>query len=80
MHYTYILKSLIRKKTYVGYTDNITKRFNDHNKGKSIYTKRYKPWKIIHLEKFINEEEAIKKEKYFKSAAGRRWMKKFLFS
>jgi putative endonuclease len=80
MHFIYILQSLIAKKSYIGYTDNIIKRLSEHNDGKGIFTKRYKPWKIIHLERFKTKKEAIKKEKYFKSAAGRRWMRKFLFN
>jgi putative endonuclease len=76
---TYILKSNSVNKTYVGHTDNLERRLNEHNQGNSAFTKSYKPWSVIHKENFNNIEESIKREKYFKSAAGRRWMKKNLF-
>ncbi|MBZ0182021.1 MAG: hypothetical protein K8F60_06155 [Melioribacteraceae bacterium] len=50
----------------------------EHNKGKSRFTKNYKPWKIIYTEEKETLEEAIKREKYFKSSAGRRKIKLLL--
>ena len=76
MFYTYILKSKIQVKYYTGYTDNLERRLNEHNQGRNIYSSRYIPWKIAYKEEFTTETEAIKREKYFKSAAGRRWLKK----
>lgn len=77
---TYILKSLEYNKTYVGHTADLDKRIKQHNNGNSTYTKRYMPWRVMHTETFIEESESIKKEKYFKTSAGRRWMKKNLFN
>lgn len=57
----------------------IIRRLVEHNSGKTIFSKRFKPWSILYKENFDNLEEAVKKEKYFKSAAGRRWMRKNLF-
>ena len=76
---TYILKSINFPKTYVGHTVNINRRLEEHNNGKSTYSKRYKPWIIIHAETFNSLGESVRKEKYFKSAAGRRWINKNLF-
>jgi len=36
----------------------------------------YIPFKLVYFEEFITRNEAIKREKYFKSAAGRRFLKK----
>ena len=80
MFLTYILKSKIFSKTYVGHTNNIEKRLIEHNNEKNVFSKRYKPWVIIYKESFNSLEESVKREKYFKSAAGRRWIKKNLFS
>jgi putative endonuclease len=80
MFYTYILLSEVANKTYTGHTDNLEKRLNEHNNGKGTFSRRYKPWKIIYSEKFSYEIESIKREKYFKTAAGRRWMKKNIFN
>ncbi|HEY5601069.1 MAG TPA: GIY-YIG nuclease family protein [Patescibacteria group bacterium] len=80
MFYTYILFNESSKKTYVGHTDNKKRRLAEHNSAKGLYSRRYMPWKIIYSEEFATLEESVKREKYFKSAAGRRWMKKNLFN
>lgn len=79
IYLSYILKSLVAQKTYVGHTDNLEKRLRMHNSGRTVFSSRYRPWIVIHSEEFDNEFDAIKREKYFKSAAGRRWLKKNLF-
>ncbi len=77
--YVYILINNLKNKTYVGYTNNLINRLKEHNSGESFYTKRFGPWEIIFTEQFKTKNEAIKKEKYFKSASGRKWIKKTLF-
>ncbi|MGE5796309.1 MAG: GIY-YIG nuclease family protein [Ignavibacteria bacterium] len=42
-YFVYILKSKIQEITYVGYSDNIPRRLIEHNSGKSIFTRKYKP-------------------------------------
>ena len=79
MFLTYVLESELFSKTYVGHTDDLNRRLKEHNNGKGLYSRRYKPWVIIYKESFNSLEESVKKEKYFKSAAGRRWIKKNLF-
>lgn len=76
MPYTYILKSINYPKTYTGSTVNLENRIKDHNKGFSSFSKRYRPWKLIYKKEFKNLIDARKREKYFKSAAGRRYIKK----
>lgn len=78
MFYTYVLKSLVCRKFYTGHTDNLDRRLEEHNKGYTVYSKRYKPWQIVYNEQFDSKEESIKREKYFKSAAGRKWLKKYV--
>lgn len=76
MFYVYILKSREADKSYVGHTDNLDRRMSEHNSGKHFYTKRYMPWEVLYVEEFENIEEAIKREKYLKTASGRRFIKK----
>jgi len=77
-YFTYILKSISAQKIYVGITNNLERRLKEHNSGKSRFTKAYIPWKIVFSEKLMNREAARKREKYFKSAAGRKKIKEFL--
>ena len=56
-------------------TENLDNRLETHNAGRVKSTKAYIPWKIIYFESFKSAMEARNKEKYLKSAAGRRWRK-----
>ena len=75
MYYTYILRSLKDKKLYVGFTEDIQKRFNEHNSGLVKSTKDRIPFELIYYEACLNKLDAIKREKYFKTGFGRRFIK-----
>ncbi|MFW6143858.1 MAG: GIY-YIG nuclease family protein [Patescibacteria group bacterium] len=78
MYTVYVLKSLNFPKTYTGFTNDLERRLEEHNTGKSTYTKRYAPWEVVYTEEVANRKTARKREKYFKSATGRRHLKKLL--
>ena len=67
-YFVYVLGSYKKKKiiTYVGYTNNLGKRLNLHNKGKGAKFTRGRTWKIIYSEKFLTKKEAISREYYIK--------------
>ncbi len=71
MFEVYILQSLKDHKTYVGFTDNFTRRFMEHNSGKSKSTKHRLPFKLLFKERFKTKSEAKKRELWWKSGAGR---------
>ena len=65
--YIYMLKSKsINPVTYVGYTNNLTKRINLHNSGKGAKFTRGRKWILIYKEKFKSKKEAISREYYIK--------------
>lgn len=74
MYFVYILRSEQFDRRYVGITDNLNRRLQEHNSGKMKSTKAYKPWKIVYHEETLNRIEARKREKYLKSAAGRKFL------
>jgi len=78
MIFTYVLKSTIDGSQYVGMTENPDRRLEEHNKGLVHSTKQKKPWIRILLEEWPNRNEARQREKYLKSAAGRRFRKNIL--
>ena len=78
--YVYVLKSLSSNKTYTGMSEDVNRRLKEHNSGKSKFTKSYIPWEIVYTEKCESREEARRKEKYFKSAAGRKRIKHLLIN
>lgn len=71
----YILYSKEHQKSYVGCTGDLAERLKTHNKGKVASTKRYIPWEMVHIEELNSYAEARKREKYYKSGAGRKKMK-----
>ena len=56
-------------------TNNLERRLNEHNAGLHNYTKKYLPWAMIYSEKYDNLSDARKREKYLKSAVGRKFLK-----
>jgi putative endonuclease len=63
---------------YKGHCQDLQKRLKEHNQGATISIRPYIPFEIVYYEVFETEEQAIDREKYFKSAAGRRFLKKKL--
>ncbi len=79
MYYTYILYSQNHDKIYIGYTSDLNKRLTRHNSTNNKgYTKKYQPWEILFSEEFQDRTEAVKKEKYWKSHAGRDKIKRLI--
>ena len=60
---------------YKGHCADLNVRLNQHNAGKVASTKRFAPFEFVYYESFRTREEAITREKYFKTAAGRRFLK-----
>jgi len=52
--------------TYVGYTNNLSKRIKLHNNGKGAKFTRGRKWCLIYKEKFKTKKEAISREYYIK--------------
>ena len=55
-HYVYVLESLKDGERYIGYTNNLRKRLEEHNKGKNFSTKFRLPFRLIYFEACINEQ------------------------
>ncbi len=75
MFYVYVLLSKKDRKLYVGFTNDLKKRFDEHKKGKAEATKNRRPLILIYYEACLNKYDAIKREKYFKMGFGRRFLK-----
>ena len=63
-YYVYMLLciSSIKKRTYVGFSNNLKNRLKKHNSNKGArYTKGNK-WKIIYKKKFLSKKRAMSYE------------------
>ena len=78
MYYVYVLLSLKDKKFYIGYTNNLKRRLNEHNSGKNISTKSRLPLKLIYYESHLSKADAARREKYFKTAKGKSTLRQML--
>lgn len=76
--YAYVIKSVNHDYYYKGHCENLESRLSQHNTGMTASIKAYLPFKLVYSEQFETREDAIKREKYFKSAAGRRFLKRIL--
>jgi putative endonuclease len=76
--FVYVIQSLADGSFYSGMSQNPEQRLNDHNHKKSKYTSSKIPWKLIYIEKCTDSIQARSREKYFKSAAGRRFIKNLI--
>lgn len=70
MHYTYVLK-MINNKFYIGYTNDLKRRLQEHNGGHVNTTKKYLPIQLIFYEAFLNKKDAVRREEYFKTNKGK---------
>ncbi|MDI1355986.1 MAG: GIY-YIG nuclease family protein [bacterium] len=76
MYYAYVLRSIKDPHYhYKGHCENLEKRLIQHNSGYTISIRNYVPFKIVYFEEFENKEDAISRERYFKTSAGRRFLK-----
>ena len=75
MYYVYILKSEKTGKMYVGSSEDLRKRISEHNMGKVISTKPFRPWKIIYYEAFTSKNDARREELFLKTGKGRERIK-----
>jgi putative endonuclease len=72
--YVYVLLSLKDLKRYIGYTNNLKKRLEEHKRGKSFATKFRLPFKLIYFEGCLSEKDAKRRENYLKTTQGRRFL------
>jgi putative endonuclease len=78
MYYVYVIQSIKDKKLYIGHTDNLIKRFKEHNTGLVKSTKPRTPFKLAYYEACNILDDAINREKSLKTGFGRAYLKRRL--
>lgn len=71
MAYVYILQSIKNNSYYIGSTENIEKRFKQHNSGYVKSTKIKRPYKLV----FYQEYESIDKARIIEMKI-KKWKRK----
>lgn len=75
MYYVYVLLSKKDGRFYTGFTNDLRKRFSEHNKGNVFSTKGRGPFVLIYYEACLNEMDARAREKQLKSGKGKKYLK-----
>jgi putative endonuclease len=73
-----VLLSKADNKLYIGYTHNLKLRIEQHNKGEVESTRHRRPLELIYYEACLSKEDALRREKYFKTHYGRLFINKRL--
>ena len=78
LYTVYVLESERDGSFYKGFTQDLAQRLKQHNAGRTKSTRAKIPWRVVYTETYSTREEARNREKYLKTAAGRRFLKKTL--
>ena len=66
LHYVYIIQSEADGTYYKGYSADPYQRLEYHNAGKSRYTSKKTPWKLVFIRAFEEKKDALIEEKRIK--------------
>ena len=72
MHYLYILQSKKNNRYYVGVTNDIERRLEEHNSGYVKSTAHYRPWTLKRVEEFPDMNLAYQRERFIKAKHSRK--------
>jgi len=62
----YVLRSRKDKELYIGSTNNLKKRLEEHNSGKVPATKPRMPFQLLYYESYLAEQDARERESKLK--------------
>ncbi|PIR87382.1 MAG: hypothetical protein COU11_00665 [Candidatus Harrisonbacteria bacterium CG10_big_fil_rev_8_21_14_0_10_49_15] len=66
------------QKIYIGQTNDVVRRLNEHNRNHTISTSGKGLWKIAHSEEYEDRSTAMRREKALKSSRGRAWIRSII--
>jgi putative endonuclease len=72
--YVYVIESEEGYR-YTGQTPDIERRLAEHNAHTTFSTKRGNNWRLVYSEEYSTRSEAMKRERYLKTGAGRDFLR-----
>jgi putative endonuclease len=78
--FVYVLFSLKDSQFYTRYTNNLKRRFDEHQNGEVSSTKERRPLELIYYEACLNQQDATHREKYLKTFYGKMFIRNRLKS
>jgi putative endonuclease len=80
MYFVYVLQSLKSDRFYIGQTNNLIRRFHEHQIGKHKATRNRGPWCMPYYECFENRSQAVMRERKLKNMKSHRYIKNLIES
>lgn len=65
---------------YTGITNNLIRRWKEHNNNGSSYLSKFKAMEVVHVEIFDSRKEAASKERFIKSIGAKKYLLKLKYS
>ena len=78
MKFVYILQSEKDKSYYIGITENVNKRLEEHNSGSSKFSSTKRPYILKWYCGFEDDKKAYSFERYLKAGSGMAFRNKHL--
>jgi len=78
MFYVYAFYDKNRKVFYIGFTNDLKRRVQEHENGKTHTTYRMADKLLVYYEACLSKEDAMKREKQLKTGFGRGYLKRRL--
>lgn len=75
MYYVYFLL-LSNENVYKGYTQDLKRRFKEHENGDVASTKPYRPLSLVGYEAYKLKSDAKRREHFLKTTEGRRLLRR----
>ena len=77
-YFVYVLLSLKDTRFYIGFSTNVEARLKDHLNGRNISTAQRRPFELVYYEAFRSKQDALRREKYFKTTKGKTTLRQML--
>jgi putative endonuclease len=77
-YFVYVLLSQGDQKFYIGITQDVERRLQQHNEGKNSSTSSRRPFLLIYFEAHLSGNDALRRESYFKTPSGKCTLRQML--
>lgn len=69
--YVYVLRSQKDQMFYIGSTNDLERRVQQHQRGENVSTSKRLPVELFYFEGHRSKDDALRREKYFKTTKGK---------
>jgi len=77
-YFLYILYSQSLDKYYIGHTNDLCRRFYEHNLGKEKFTRKGIPWDLRISKEFNTKTDAYSEERRLKKCKNRKYLENYI--